>query len=441
LLVLGAGGWWFWPRAPVPEPPAVPGDISDPAVRDAIEADRRRVLEAPRSADAWGDLGMTLLAYLYHEPADRCFAVAAQLDPDNARWPYYRFSIAAWIDPPRALPFLQRAVQIGSSVPREQSTLRLQLADRLLEQRQLDEAERLYRDELRKQSDQPRAALGLGLVLLARGAHEDAVRYLKTAQASPYAQNRATTQLALLARRRGENAIAASHEQHAATLPPDPDWPDPLLQAVFQKRVGRAQEIQDVAQLEREQRYAEAAEVSLRRAEREPDSARHLVRAGHNLTRAGQYDRAVSVLQKAIQLDPDNCVPHFELAQTLYQRAEDECRRSPGSSDGRKWFQEAADAAERAAGRKPDHADAYLTRGRALLRVGAPAQAVAPLRKGVACRPESFELQMVLGETLLETGHRKDAAIHLENARKLNPEAPQLIELLKRLEGGGTKTP
>jgi tetratricopeptide (TPR) repeat protein len=442
LLVVGAvGGWWFWPRPPAPEPPAVPGDIRDPAVREAIEADRRSVLESPRSADAWGGLGMALLAYLYHEQADRCFAEASRLDPDSARWLYYRYSIASWLDPPQALPFLQQAVQIGSPVSQEQLTLRMQLADLLLEQKQLDAAERLYREELRKQSDQPRAALGLGLVLIARGAPEDAVRYLKTAQASPYTKNRATTQLAILARQRGDNDIAADQEQKAAALPPDPDWPDPFMRAVFQKRVGRAQEMQDVAELEREQRYEEAAAVALRRAEREPNSARHHVSAGLNLARAGRYDRAVEFLKKAIQLEPDNCVPYYDLARTLYERAEAEWKRSPGSADGRKWYTEAAGAAEQATIRKRDHAEAYLIWGRSLLRVGPAVGALAPLQRGVACRPESFGLQLALGETLLETGQRKDAAIHLENARKLKPDDPQLLEVLKRLENSETKTP
>jgi tetratricopeptide (TPR) repeat protein len=433
LLILGTAGWWFWPRVPIGEPPEVPADIRDPAVKQAVEVARQAVLDQPRSADAWGNLGMTLLAYLYHEPADRCFAQAASLDPGNARWLYYRYSIATWIDPPRALELLQRAAEIGSSEPQEKATLRLQLADHFLEQQRLDDAERMYREELQNLHTQPRAALGLGVLLMARGNPAGAAQYFKMAQGSPHTRHRATTQLAILARQRGDEAAVAALEQKAAAMPPDPDWPNPFLKAVFQKRVGRAVEIQDVAQLEREQRYKEAADVSLARAEQEPDNPRHYVRAGVNLAHAGQYDRAVRVLKQAIPLDRENCVPYFHLAETLHQRAEAEWQRSPDSAEARQWFTEAAEVAEQATKRKPDHADAYLIRGLSLLRIGQAAGAVAALQKGVACRPESFEQQLALGEALLEARQRKEAAIHLENARQLKPGEPHLLELLKRL--------
>jgi tetratricopeptide (TPR) repeat protein len=436
LLVGGGVGWWLWPGGAVAEPPGVPEDLRDPAVREVIEAERRRVLAQPRNGAAWGNLGMTLLAYLYHVQADQCFAEAVRLDPGDARWLYYRGSIAIWLDPSRTLPLLQQAAEIGISSPPEQMTMRLQLADLYLERQQFDAAERLYREALATQADQPRAAYGLGLVLMARGEQREAIRYLKIAATSPYARNRATTQMAMLARQRGEDAVAASMEQKAAAFPPDLGWPDPFLEAVFTKRVGRAQKMEEVEQLEREQRFEEAAARSLQRAEQEPGNPQHLATAGRNFARIGQYERAIGLMKQAIQLAPENCVPYFALARTLHQRAEEEWQRSPGSASARLWFTEAAEAAEQATIRKPDHADAILIRGLCLLRTGQAQQAVAVLQKGVLCRPESFELQRTLGEAYLETGQRKEAATHLENARILKSEDPRLAELLKRLESG-----
>ncbi len=66
-------------------------------------------------------------------------------------------------------------------------------------------------------------------------------------------------------------------------------------------------------------------------------------------------------------------------------------------------------------------------------QLGDPAAAVAPLRLGVACRPELFDLQLALGEVLLETGRVQDAETHLENARRLDPNDPRPKQALQRL--------
>ncbi len=147
-------------------------------------------------------------------------------------------------------------------------------------------------------------------------------------------------------------------------------------------------------------------------------------------------DRALPLLRRATALDPDNCVPHDHLAQTLYRAAEDEKKQAPDSPRAREWFREAAAAAERATQCKLDDAEAYLTWGRSLLAVGKPAEAVAPLKKGVACRPESFDLQLALGEALLEAGRPKEAETHLENARKLDPKDARPVQALERLRKG-----
>ena len=87
LAVAGAAvGWWWYNAAPPPAPP-MPRNIEETEVREAIEAARAGVLQEPRSAGAWGRLGMMLLAHLFSEDADRCFAEAARLDPSDARSP------------------------------------------------------------------------------------------------------------------------------------------------------------------------------------------------------------------------------------------------------------------------------------------------------------------------------------------------------------------
>src|SRR4051812_35470098 len=65
-VALGAGlGWWWWRQEPDPQPPPLALENAEPDVVHALEKARARVRGEPRSAAAWGHLGMVLLAHGY----------------------------------------------------------------------------------------------------------------------------------------------------------------------------------------------------------------------------------------------------------------------------------------------------------------------------------------------------------------------------------------
>ena len=89
LLVLAGVAFYFYRNRPVaPVPPGEDLAGLEPAVREAVEMARRGVLAEPRSADAWGKLGETLLANELDTLSGACFAEAERLDPEEGRWPY-----------------------------------------------------------------------------------------------------------------------------------------------------------------------------------------------------------------------------------------------------------------------------------------------------------------------------------------------------------------
>jgi tetratricopeptide (TPR) repeat protein len=112
---------------------------------------------------------------------------------------------------------------------------------------------------------------------------------------------------------------------------------------------------------------------------------------------------------RARRLLAEALLEHFTLALVLFTAAEKTWQTAPGLPEARQWFTEVLEHARRAAELKPDHAQAYLFWGLALKYLGRPAEAVAPLRQGVACRPENFELQLALGEALLLSGPARPA--------------------------------
>jgi tetratricopeptide (TPR) repeat protein len=141
----------------------------------------------------------------------------------------------------------------------------------------------------------------------------------------------------------------------------------------------------------------------------------------------------VPLLQQALQLKPDSGTVHAALAATVFAQAEKEWKTSPGSSQAKEGFRQVVEEARRATELRPDQAGAYLHWGLALKYLGKPAAAIPPLRKGVACLPDDFALQLALGETLLEVGERQEAESYLENARLLDPSDPRPRQVLEQL--------
>ena len=426
LLAVGAGGVWWWSR-PAPLIPPLPPDIQDAEVSRAVERARQEVSADPRSATAWGNLGMTLLAHLFDREADRSFAEAARLDPNEPQWPYARALIALKRDPEQAVPLLRQAVAAAERTS-QSGPFRVQLAEALLERHEVEEAERLFRDEGAGPSN-PRAALGLGQALLVQGKRAAAVEAFEAARNDPSSRKQATSQLAALARQGG---VPGDYEKEAVAMPDDQVWPDPLLDRIVLLQVGRRGRERKVGQLEKQRRFAEAVREYLEQIAIEPTAKAH-IGAGINLARLKEYDQALAHLREGVRLEGDNAQGHYTLALVLFSMAEREWQHAPGSERAKAWFGEAARHGRRAAELKPDHARAYLSWGLALKYLGKPTEAVVALRKGVGCRPEDFELQLALGGALVDAGRAEEAKTYLENARSLDGKDPRPGEILGRL--------
>lgn len=432
LLAAGAADSWRRLHRSAPPLPPLP-DIPDEEVRLTVQRARQKVLDQPGDAQAWGRLGMIFLVHQLYDEADDCFSEAARLDPHAPNWPYGRALVGLKCHPDDAPVFLRQALSAdGRAAAEYQSAARLQLAEVCLERQQLEEAEELFQEERRGQPEDPRAALGLGLIAMARDAQRSAEEFLRQAQSSPLARKRATVQLAALARRRGDLAAAGQYERDSAALPDDPPWPDPFRQDVEQLRVGHYEWLRQESQLEKQHQFAEAADLYLQEARLNP-TARVYARAGFNLARAGDFAQADSYLRQAVRLDPNSAHAHYLFAYTLFVRAETEWKHAADSPQARQWFRECIEQARRTTQLQPTQAKAYLFWGRALKCLGESAAAVAPLRQGIECAPENFYLQLALGEVLLDVGKYQEAETCLKNAQKLNATDPRPAEALQRL--------
>jgi Flp pilus assembly protein TadD len=439
-LLAGAGAtaavWWYNRGTDAPPEVPLPADVQDADVRRVVEAARERVVAKLDSAEEWGFYGMTLAANLFDKEADFCFERAGRLAPDDARWLFLRGLIALKRDPDHALPLLRRAAEAQEATPELHTLIRLRLAEALLERRENAGAEEIFREEWERRPGDPRAALGLGMLFALRDKEQDrkaAEEFLKIARASPSARKTATIQLAALAGARGERAAAATYAREADALPPDQFWPDPLREQIESLQAGRRGREREIAALERERRFAEAAQLHLRQIDTAGPTVADCLGAGLNLVRAREYERGLDLLRQAVELDPASSKTHVTLALAQLGRAERELAAGAGRERVRVWLEEAVTHAQEAARLRPDLARAYMAWGLGLKHLGRPAEAVPPLRQGVACLPADFELQLALGEALLEAHDPAGAREPLGNARQLEPNDPRLKAALERL--------
>jgi cytochrome c-type biogenesis protein CcmH/NrfG len=436
----GAGWWWLHQPSRVPRVPPLPENIDNPQLLVHIEDARHKVQEKPDSADAWSDLGLLLLAHKCNAEADVCFAEASRLDPCSPHWNYYRYVAALRLnpDPAQLLGFLRQANVHGESLPEDfRLALRLRLAEMLLEREELAEAESVYRAERQRHPDSKRIALGLGHLAFRRGEQRKALELLTPLQDSPSARQ-VTQLLAILSRQLNDHAAADQFEQKLANLGPDNDWPDPFYKMLddYQLPEFKAREL--VPRLEKQGAYREAAEICVSQLKDGPKFSAYMG-AGVNFVRAGDFERGLSLLRAAQGLEPDNSYTEFRIAEALFLWGNAERKRAADSAEAVKHWREAVVSARRALQLKTNHGPASLILGQALLKLGEPLAAVEALQRGAEFRPELFQMQYQLGLAYLEAASwyrpylYREAAIHLEYARKLNPTDPQPGKDLERL--------
>ena len=79
---------------PAPLPDWIPqpndlGMVSEPRLLQAVEAAQKAVAEAPREANAWGQLGHVYLIHGWETAAAPCYRRAGEIEPAEFRWFYY----------------------------------------------------------------------------------------------------------------------------------------------------------------------------------------------------------------------------------------------------------------------------------------------------------------------------------------------------------------
>jgi tetratricopeptide (TPR) repeat protein len=440
LLVVAAVGYGVFKSASADrtaKPPEIPADVTDPPIRQVIEAKRAAVLASPRNATAWGELGMAFDAHERWDQSQACYERAMQLAPSDARWPFLIAEQLNWrrkvgTDKEEAVRLYRIAAERTPPGRTHAWIPTLSLADLLTELGRPDEAAPLYQRAYEADPANPWARYRMAGLLADRGQTGEAIRIYETLVLNTYARKKSAAALAEFYRRQGNGKDADGYEHGAGLLPPDVPWANPYADPVAELRRGKAMLTDTFFAQEREQDAHGVLATATALADQYPsvETQLLLLRA---LVETGNFAGAAAVADDVLRVDPRAVTAHSFLGIArlgLADRAEAEGRKA----DAERLLAQADEALGESVRLKPDYAPGHLYRAKALLRLGRLPEAEKAARAGVASRPEEWEGHSVLADVLAAAGHKAEAVAAAEEAlKRAPPDEPRPKRTLEAL--------
>jgi tetratricopeptide (TPR) repeat protein len=391
-------------RDPPPAPPEIVVEGHEPLLVKALQRARERVVQEPRSAEAWSDLGNVFMANEMSTEGAACYAQAERLDPANPRWPYHQGGVL--LNQGRreeAVEYFRRAVERADAKGDRNDVPRLMLGETLLTLGRLDEAGDVFQQVQHRRPDDPRVQFDLGLWCIARQDWKAARDHLSRCRSGPQARQRAYRQLAVVLLRLGESAEVERCLREAENPPKDAGWPDPYVSEYLSLAVKKRSRYRKAEDLETSGKKEEALKEWRALAEDYPDDDAVLISIGKLAGTLQHFDEAVRALRRAQKLAPQKVLPHHYLSLALYAQGELLVLHQGDPAQAEALFRETESLARQVLAIKPDFGMAHMILGLCLKSQGRPTEAVAELRQSVRCNPENAELHFRLGEILVQT--------------------------------------
>jgi tetratricopeptide (TPR) repeat protein len=341
----------------------------DSEVVEVLQEARDRVLRQRSSAVAWGQFGKLLYAHQFNDEALTCLRQAEALDRREPAWPYLQGLIIILEDPDGGIRCLERAVQ---SQPNGPISIRLRLAEALLAQRRLDEAQVQMEEARKLDPDNLRVRLGLGRLAILHENWQSGLDLLEPCQDDVHARRLARSLRAEALYRLGQPERAREEQRKTAELPADEPWPDPLFDEVLDSQRGIRARLTKAHELSKAGHVEETVALLRKVLERYPDSLEAWMQLGDVWFAAHQMDQAEACYQKSVAINPNAAEAWYHLgyvqAQIHAPKAETSLRE--------------------AIRLRPDHALAHCSLGLLLKEKGDRNGAITELQASLHHRPD-----------------------------------------------------
>jgi len=364
-------------------------------------------------AAAYGGLGKLFLAAELYDDAERCFANASALSPDDYRWPYYLAHVYRLEgQPAMAAASFERALVVH---PDDVAAL-VWLGDMYLDQGKLDEAAARF---ARVVSLQPRVAAahhGLGRVALARHDPAAAIDQLEAALALDRRATAVYYALAIAYREAGKPDLASARADQRGDEEVGP--PDPLMQevadllhspVVYERRGERALARND---------FAGSVPEFRKGLELDPGSLSLRQKLGTSLWLAGDAAGAVAQFDEILRRSPDYAPAHYSLGVVAL---------SKGEADA------AIERFARAVRDDPTYLQARLQLANTLRQRGRLEPSLREYAEVIKEDPRIGEARFGEALALVRLMRFDEARARLTEAARLLPDRPEFVNALARL--------
>ena len=364
-------------------------------------------------ADAYGAMGVLLMAAEYREEAEACLLNAEALAPDVARWPYYLAHLyKAAGDNARSEAEFEHVLRVQ---PQNVSAL-VWLGDAFLDQGRPEAAQPLFDRAL---ADDPRsiaALVGLGRAAIARSDYARAVDHLERALAIAPRETAIHYPLALAYRGLGQQDKADAHMRLRApgTIRPS----DPLmaeLESILESPV--AYEVRGSKALD-ERDFTAAARFFRKGSDLAPGEPSLHHKLGTALYLSGDARGAANEFAEALRVAPAFAKAHYSLGVML-------------AADGR--TADALSHLNAAVRADPAYAEARVRLADVFRRSGHAAESLPQYAQAAALDPRAFDAPLGYALALVDLGRYREARDRLQEAIQEYPNRPEFVHALVRL--------
>jgi tetratricopeptide (TPR) repeat protein len=446
--------------------PALP-DLSAQrtSIADHLRDSDRRARRDPGSASAVGALCVAYHADLFYDHAERCYARAEELSPQEWRWTYYRALARGERGGSDALASgMRRVVALAP----DYGPTWLRLGEAEFKEGRYDRAEEAWRRaslsaeperlppagapaHLASPQISSYAALGLARVALSRGDAERARQLLEPLISTAPRFGPAFRLLGDSYARSGRTADAERAVDHAGRLPPYAPYADPLVDALARESRSSTFLLRQAQEADLTANAAWAEYVMRRGLEFDPDNPDVVFTLGRILRTGERNAEALELFLRYQQLVPGdflalgqigNCfaaLRRYEEAEAYLRRAIEHLDDAPTHYNlglvmalvGRPA--EAVAEYERALDRDANHLEARSNLAAMLVRQGQLDRASRQLETVLKLEPENANAHTNLGLVFAQRGQIDRAVRELREALRISPELAQAREALETL--------
>jgi tetratricopeptide (TPR) repeat protein len=372
---------------------------------------------------AFGELGVLLHAAEYYEAAKPAYLNARQLDPSDARWPYYLGHLArSEGDTPGSIAAFQRVLELSpNDVP-----AMVWLGRGYLEMSQPEPAAQTFEQAIAAAPQNVAALAGLGQAALARKDYRRATQVLEQALSIHPGVASLHSPLAMAYRGLGDTAKADAHLKQWRNT--DITFEDPLREQIdMALQSGLSYELRGVRALEA-QDFKAAADLFRRGLELAPPNS--------GLSRSIQHKLGTAL---ALEGNVEAAVRHFEeVVRTAPPDQQDEPAAKAHYSlgvlgAGAGNVDLAARHLTSALRYNPNYLEARLALGDLQRRHGRFAESMKHYQEALRINSRVIAARLGYAMALVRLGRYREARDWLDESVRAQPDTPEAAHALARI--------